>query len=94
MSNPVNRSYVARSQQQHRLMPDKFMALGAASLQVWAMAANEVKSLDKEKVARRIRGGTFKNTILGDMNFAANGQLSSRHYVFSIKDQKMVVEPK
>jgi branched-chain amino acid transport system substrate-binding protein len=93
MSNPVNRSYVARSQQQNRLMPDKFMALGAASLQVWAMAANDVKSLDKEKVAKRIRGGSFKNTILGDITFSPNGQLASRHYIFSIKDQKMLVEP-
>jgi branched-chain amino acid transport system substrate-binding protein len=94
MSNPVNRSYVARSQQQHRLMPDKFMALGAASLQIWAMAANELKTLDREKIANRIRGGTFRNTILGEMNFAPNGQLASRHYVFNVKDQKMVVEAK
>ena len=94
MSNPVNRTYVARSQQQHRLMPDKFMALGAASLQIWAMAANELKTLDREKIANRIRGGTFRNTILGEMKFAPNGQLASRHYVFNVKDQKMVVETK
>ena len=93
-SNPVNKTYIAKVQGMHKLTPDKFMALGAASLQVWAMAANEVKSLDREAIAKRIRGGTFRKTILGDMNFAPNGQLASKHYVFSVQNQKMVVESK
>lgn len=91
-SNPVNQRFVAKMQEMHKQLPDKFMALGAASLQVWAMAANELKSLDREAIAKRIRGGTFRNTILGDMTFAPNGQLSSRHYIFTIQGQKMVVE--
>lgn len=91
-SNPVNQRYIAKVQQMHKLTPDKFMALGAASLQVWAMAANELKTLDKEPIAKRIRGGGFKNTILGDMSFGPNGQLATRHYVFTIRDRKMVVE--
>lgn len=91
-SNPVNRRYVAKVQEQHKLTPDKFMALGAASLQVWAMAANELKSLDREAIAKRIRGGSFKGTLLGDITFAANGQLANRHYVFSVQNQKMAVE--
>lgn len=91
-SNPANQKYVAKVQEQHKLTPDKFMALGAASLQIWAMAANELKTLDREAVARRIRGGSFKGTILGDVSFAPNGQLASRHYVFTVQGQKMVVE--
>ena len=91
-SNPVNQRFVARMQEQHKHAPDKFMALGAAALQVWALAANELKTLDREAIAKRIRGGTFKNTILGDMSFAPNGQLASRHYVFTIQGQKMVIE--
>jgi len=91
-SNPVNLRFVAKMQEQHKHAPDKFMALGAAALQVWALAANELKTLDREAIAKRIRGGTFRNTILGDMSFAANGQLASRHYVFTIQGQKMVVE--
>lgn len=91
-SNPVNRRYIAKVQEQHKLTPDKFMALGAASLQVWAMAANELKSLDREAIAKRIRGGSFKGTLLGDITFAANGQLANRHYVFSVQNQKMAVE--
>lgn len=91
-SNPVNQRYIAKVQQMHKLTPDKFMALGAAALQVWAQAANELKTLDREAIAKRIRGGSFKDTVLGDMSFAPNGQLATRHYIFTIKDRKMVVE--
>jgi branched-chain amino acid transport system substrate-binding protein len=91
-SNPQNKEFVAKTEDMFKYTPDKFMALGAASLQVWAMAVNEVKSLDKELVAKRIRGGTFKDTILGEVTFEPNGQLKSRHYLFTVKDQKLVVD--
>ncbi len=93
-SNAANKAFVAKFQEQHKQTPDKFMALGAAALQVWAMSANELKTLDREAIAKRIRGGSFRNTIMGDMNFAPNGQLASRHYVFTVQNQKMVVESK
>jgi branched-chain amino acid transport system substrate-binding protein len=93
-SNPANKAFVAKFQEQHKQTPDKFMALGAAALQVWAMAANELKTLDREAIAKRIRGGSFRNTVMGDMNFSPNGQLASRHYVFTVQNQKMVVEAK
>lgn len=92
VSNPVNQRYIAKVQQMHKVTPDKFMALGAAALQVWAQAANELKTLDREAIAKRIRGGSFKDTILGEMKFAPDGQLATRHYIFTVKDRKMVVE--
>jgi branched-chain amino acid transport system substrate-binding protein len=90
-SNPQNKEFVAKTEEMFKYTPDKFMALGAASLQAWAMAVNEVKSLDKEPVAKRIRSGTFKDTIFGEMVFEPNGQLKSKHYLFIVKDQKLVV---
>lgn len=90
-SNPANKAFVAKSEEMFKFAPDKYMALGAESLQVWAMAANDVKSLDKEAVAKRIRGGAFKNTLMGDVSFEANGQLRSQYYLFSVRDQKIVV---
>ncbi len=90
-SNPQNKEFVAKTEEMFKYTPDKFMALGAASLQAWAIAVNEVKSLDKEAVAKRIRGGTFKDTIFGEMSFEPNGQLKSKHYLFTVKDQKLVV---
>lgn len=91
-SSEANRKFVAKTQAMFNYTPDKFMALGAASLQIWAMAANEVKSLEKEPVAKRIRGGSFQNTIFGTATFEANGQLQSKHYLFTVKNQKIVVE--
>jgi branched-chain amino acid transport system substrate-binding protein len=90
-SLPANKKFVAKTQQMFNYTPDKYMALGAAALQIWAMAANEVKSLDKEPIAKRIRGGSFENTIFGTAKFEANGQLQSQHYLFDVKDQKIVV---
>ncbi|MBN9670831.1 ABC transporter substrate-binding protein [Roseibium aggregatum] len=90
-SNSVNQRFIAKTQDLHDYTPDKFMALAAAALQVWAKAANEVGSLDKTQVASRIRGGEFSDTILGDMSFAADGQLDTNHYIFDVKDQKIVV---
>ncbi|MDP8919500.1 MAG: ABC transporter substrate-binding protein [Pseudomonadota bacterium] len=92
-SNEANKKFIAKTQEMFKYMPDKFMALGATSLQVWAMAANEVKSLDKEPIAKRIRGGSFKGTIFGDVTFAPNGQLESNHKLFTIENQKIVVRP-
>ncbi len=90
-SNPANQRFVAKTQELFKYTPDKFMALGATSLQVWAMAANELKTLDREAIAKRIRGGGFKGTVMGDITFAPNGQLSSTHYLFTVQDRKVVV---
>ena len=67
------------------------MALGATALQVWVMAAKEVGNLEREAVARRIRGGAFRDTIMGEATFGPDGQLQSRHALFTVQDQKIVV---
>lgn len=91
-SNPVNRQFVAKNESMFKYTPDKFMAIGATALQVWAMAANEVKTLDREAVAKRIRAGSFKNTVMGDISFEANGQMKSRHYLFTVNGGKIAVQ--
>jgi branched-chain amino acid transport system substrate-binding protein len=91
-SNPVNKRFVAKSQEMFKYMPDKFMALGATALQVWAMAANELKTLDREAIAKRIRGGQFKGTVMGDLTFEPNGQLKSNHYLFTVEGGKIAVK--
>jgi len=83
-SNPSNRRFVAKNQEMFKFAPDKFMALGATALQVWAMAVNEAKTFDREAVAKRIRGGAFKETVMGDVAFEPNGQMKSRHYIFTV----------
>ncbi len=90
-SNSANQAFVAKVQEMQNYTPDKFMALGAAALQVWAKAVEDVQSFEKEPVAERIRGGSFEGTILGDVTFEENGQLKSNHYLFDVVDQKIVV---
>ena len=92
VSNPANQRFVAKMQATHKTTPDKFMAVGAAALQVWAMAANELKTLDREPLAKRIRGGSFKNTVFGDVTFAPSGQLQSRTHAFKVNDGRIVVQ--
>ncbi|HEY4067797.1 MAG TPA: ABC transporter substrate-binding protein [Burkholderiaceae bacterium] len=92
VSNPANQRFVAKTQEMFKMAPDKFMALGAASLQVWAMAANELKTLDREAIAKRIRGGSFKSTVMGDVSFEPNGQLGSRHYLFTVQNGAIAVQ--
>jgi branched-chain amino acid transport system substrate-binding protein len=92
-SNPANQRFVRKVQEMFRYTPDKYMALGAASLQIWAMAVNEVRTLEREAAARRIRGGSFPGTILGTATFAPDGQLQSNHALFTVQDQKIVVRP-
>jgi branched-chain amino acid transport system substrate-binding protein len=91
-SNGANLRFIAKTQEMFKYTPDKFMALGATALQVWAMAANELKTLDREAIAKRIRGGSFKNTVMGDITFEANGQLGSKHYMFTVQGGKIAVQ--
>jgi branched-chain amino acid transport system substrate-binding protein len=91
-SNAVNKRFVNKMQALHSQTPDKFMAVGAAALQIWAMAANELKTLEREAIAKRIRGGAFKDTVFGDVSFAANGQMQSRTHAFKVQDGRITVQ--
>jgi branched-chain amino acid transport system substrate-binding protein len=91
-SSAANKRFIAKTEEMFKYTPDKFMALGATALQVWAMAANELKTLDREAIAKRIRGGSFKDTIMGDVTFEPNGQLGSKHYLFTVQNGKIVVQ--
>jgi len=91
-SNPANHAFVARSQAMFKETPDKFMAVGATALQLWADAANELKTLNREPIARRIRGGAFKGTVFGDVSFAPTGQLQSKTYLFKVQDGRIAVQ--
>ncbi len=90
-SNGENQRFVRQMQNQFKTMPDKYMALGAAALQVWAKAAAKVGSLDREAVAEAIRGHDIPGTIFGDVQFSANGQMAHHYSIFTVKDGKIVV---
>ena len=91
-SNPANKRFAAQLQTQFKAVPDKFMALGAVSLQVWAKAAAKAGSLDRKAVASAIRGQMIPGTIFGDVHFGENGQMEQHYAIFTVKDGKLVVE--
>jgi len=91
-SNPQNQAFVAALAKDGKVAADKYTALGAGALQVWAIAANQVKSLEKDKVANAIRGHTLPATLFGDATFAANGQLQARYFPIVVQDGKIIVK--
>lgn len=85
---PENLAFVEAYKKAHGENPDKGAALGAAAVQVWAAAVEASKSLDRKTVAEAIRGKTLKGTLFGDVTFAPNGQMQSRHTLFRVVDGK------
>jgi branched-chain amino acid transport system substrate-binding protein len=72
-------------------LPDKYAALGAESVDVWAKAVDKVGATDRDRVAAAIHGQTFTGTVLGDVSFTAKGQLKSKIYEFTVQDGKIKV---
>ncbi|WBU56219.1 ABC transporter substrate-binding protein [Paracoccus sediminicola] len=91
-SNEANQRFVAKVEGEFDYTPDKYMALGAVALQIWSQAVSDVGSFEKGAVGERIRGGSFENTILGDITFEDNGQMISNHFTFSVSGQTIVVD--
>ena len=83
-----NLEFVEAYKKEHKEAPDKGAALGAASLEVWAAAANAAKSLDRKTVAEAIRGKSVGGTVLGEVGFEANGQAKHKHTIFKVTDGK------
>jgi branched-chain amino acid transport system substrate-binding protein len=90
-SIPESKRFVAETVKQYKAPPDKFGALGAASLQIWAKAVAKVNSLDRAAVAGAIRGQETAGTIFGTVRFDAHGQMNQQYGIFTVKDGKIVV---
>lgn len=72
-------------------LPDKFAALGAQSVDVWAKAVEKAGTTDRTAVADVIHGGSFPDTLLGDVSFTDHGQMISPMHLFQVVDQKVKV---
>jgi branched-chain amino acid transport system substrate-binding protein len=90
-SDPENQRFVAEMQKQFKVLPDKFGALGAASLQVWAKAVAKVETVDRKAVAGAIRGQEISGTIFGTVRFDDHGQMNQHYSPFTVKEGKIVV---
>lgn len=71
--------------------PDKYAALGAQSVDVWAKAVEKAGSTDRQKVADAIHGQRFTDTVMGDVAFTAQGQMQTKVYAFTVEGGKVKV---
>ena len=90
-SIPENQQFVQLYKAKFGVPPDKLPALGAMAVQIWAQAVERVQSLDRVKVAKAIRGGTFDHTIFGKVSFQDDGQMRSNYSVYIVRDGQMAV---
>lgn len=90
-SSEKNKVFIKTFQEMTGDLPDKFAALGAQSVDVWAKAVEKAGTTDRTKVANAIHGQTFADTLLGDVTFTDHGQMISLMYGFQIKDEKVKV---
>ncbi|MDQ0381349.1 ABC transporter substrate-binding protein [Amycolatopsis thermophila] len=88
---PANVEFVQAFQARTGQLPDKYAALGAESVDVWAKAVTKAGTTDRDKVAAAIHGQTFTGTVLGDVAFTGKGQLKSHVFAFTVKDGKVSV---
>lgn len=90
-SSPQNKEFVAAFQKKTGSMPDKFAALGAQSVDVWAQAVKKAGTTERSAVGRAIHGQSFSGTLLGDVTFTQTGQMISKMYAFQVKNEKVNV---
>jgi branched-chain amino acid transport system substrate-binding protein len=69
--------------------PEGYTLYTYATIQVWAQAANKIKSTDPKKVAAAIKAGKW-DTVLGPLSFDSKGDITVIDYVFYVwnKDGK------
>ncbi len=90
-SSQQNKDFVAAFKAKTGDMPDKFAALGAQSVDVWAQAVKKVGTTERSAVGKAIHGQTFAGTLLGDVTFTQNGQMVIKMYAFQVKAEKVDV---
>jgi len=90
-SNVKNQAFIKAFKGKTGNLPDKYSALGAQSVDVWAKAVKKVGTTDRKKVADAVHGQTFTDTLLGNVTFTAHGQMISPIYAFQVKDRKVKV---
>ncbi|QRP43146.1 ABC transporter substrate-binding protein [Amycolatopsis sp. FDAARGOS 1241] len=90
-TNQVNTEFVKAFSAKTGNLPDKYAALGAESVDVWAKAVEKAAGTDRDKVAAAIHGQSFTGTVLGDVSFTAKGQLKTKVYAFTVKGGKVQV---
>lgn len=74
--------------------PNRWAAVTAQSLILWAQTVEEIDTTEAAAVADAIKGGSFENTILGDVTVTEQGQMTATVQIYRIEDgQPVPVQP-
>lgn len=90
-SYPANVEFMAEFEETVGSLPDKFAALGAQSVAVWAQAVENAGSAERQAVADAIYGQTFEDTILGPVSFTDHGQQIFPMFAFEVTGGEIAV---
>lgn len=88
---PQNQKFADAFRQKTGNPPDKYAALGAQSVDVWAAAVAKAGTLHRQPVADAIHGQTFTDTVMGDVTFTDKGQMQTKVYAFTVEGGKIKV---
>lgn len=88
---PENRAFAQAFRAKTGSPPDKYAALGAQSVDVWAKAVEKAGSTDRAAVAGAIHGQTFSDTVMGRVRFTDDGQMQSTVFAFTVAGGKIKV---
>jgi len=80
--NPAAAAVVAKFKAEN-YDPEGYTLYTYAAVQVWAQAATAAGSTDMEKVAAKIRGGTF-DTVIGKLSIDDKGDVKNPEYVWYV----------
>lgn len=89
---PANQAFVKAFQAKTGSPPDKYAALGAQSVDVWAKAVDKAGSTDRQAVADAIHGQSFTDTVMGDVKFTDQGQMQAKVFAFTVRGGKIEVQ--
>ena len=93
-TNEKNEAFVQAFKAKTGDLPNKYAALGAESVDVWAQAVKSAGTADREKIAAAVKGHSFDDTVLGSVKFTGQGQMVSDLYIFKVQGQKTSIVKK
>ncbi|TCZ65904.1 branched-chain amino acid ABC transporter substrate-binding protein [Roseicella aquatilis] len=86
-SDPRNRPAAAKVVQSFKaknIDPEGYVLYTYAAVQIWAAAAEKIKSTDPKKIAAELKSGGPWQTVLGPISFDRKGDVTVPDYVFYV----------
>lgn len=86
-SDPRKRASAAEVVQRFKaknIDPEGYVLYTYAAIQIWAQAAEKVKSLDPKKIAEAMKAQGPFQTVLGEISFDKKGDVTVPDYVFYV----------